>query len=188
MSRGPRIAKHSALTRFSIGLGVLSMSTVGLTHLSGCGYQMGAGVDGSPSLYRSDVSTVAVPILANKSFYRGIEMQLTRALVTQLESRTPYRVASRERADTILEATITDIRVSTVSSDVNTSLPQEQLFTVTLDLTWKDLRSGLILVERTNFEQSSTYYPTLGEGRFVGSQAAVEAIAAAIVQQLQKDW
>ena len=65
---------------------------------------------------------------------------------------------------------------------------QEQLLDITVNFTWKDLRSGRVLVDRRNFRQTTTYYPTLGEGRFVGSQQAVERLALGIVQEMQADW
>jgi hypothetical protein len=37
-------------------------------------------------------------------------------------------------------------------------------------------------------EQTSSFYPTLGEGRFTGTQVATEKLALAIVQELQADW
>lgn len=140
------------------------------------------------SLYREDVQTVAVPIFTNKDFRRGVELRLSKALVNQLEAHTPYRVAPRERADTILEGEIVRIDVTDLSRDVRANVPQEQLYVVTINFTWKDLRSGRILVERRNFQQTASYYATLGEGEFVGSQQSVERLALAIVQELQADW
>ena len=57
-----------------------------------------------------------------------------------------------------------------------------------INFTWKDQRTGKILVDRRRFEQTTTYYPTLGEGQFVGSQENVERLALAIVQELEADW
>ena len=140
------------------------------------------------SLYRDDVRTVAVPIFTNRSYRRGVELSLSRAIVNQLETTSPYKVVPRERADTVLEGEILDVNLRTLSPDVHTGLPQEQLYIVRLNFTWKDLRTGKILVERRRFEQSTTYYPTLGEGQFVGSQQNVERLALAIVQEMQADW
>ena len=160
--------------------------------IAGCGYSR---VGDEPvsgyqwhSLYREDVKTVAVPIFQNKAYTRGVEFSLTKAVVNQLEAHSPYKVVPRERADTILEGEISAVSIDTVSRDSNTAVPQEQLFVVTVDFVWKDLRTGRILVERRNFEQTSTYYPTLGEDRFIGNQQAVEHLALAIVQELQADW
>jgi hypothetical protein len=162
---------------------------------SGCGYsQSGASEAGKPSgyqwrsLYRDDVRTVAVPIFTNRSFRRGVEFSLSKAIVNQLEASSPYKVAPRERADTVLEGEILDIHLRTQSPALGTGVPQEQLYIVRLNFTWKDLRTGKILVERRRFEQSTTYFPTLGEGEFVGSQQNVERLAQAIVQELQADW
>lgn len=174
--------------------GPLSTLMVLLLCIPGCGYGHSdvASVK-SPgyrwaSLYRDDVRTVAVPIFTNRSFRRGVEFSLSKAIVNQLEATTPYKVVSREHADTILEGEILDIHTRTLSPDVRSGVPQEQLYIVRVNFTWKDLRSGKILVDRRRFEQSTTYYPTLGEGQFVGSQQNVERLGVAIVQELQADW
>jgi lipopolysaccharide assembly LptE-like protein len=168
--------------------------------MTGCGYsasdpavgQSGAvgGLGGYQwkSLYREDVRTVAVPIFSNRSFRRGVEFQLTKAIVNQIEAQTPYKVVPRDRADTILEGEITDIFIHTYSADPNTGVPQDQFYYVRVNFTWKDLRTGKILADRRRFEQTATYYPTLGEGRFIGSQENVERLALAIVQEMQADW
>ena len=179
--------------RISLAAGFLAL-------LTGCGYSASdpaAGQTGPvgglagyqwKSLYRDDVRTVAVPIFDNRSFRRGVEFQLTKAIVNQLEAQSPYKVVPRERADTILEGEISDIFVRTFSQDPRTALPQEQFYLVRVNFTWKDLRTGRILVERRRFEQTASFYPTLGEGQFIGSQENVERLALAIVQEMQAEW
>ena len=174
---------------------LLPFSLAGL--LAGCGYNRadfpGAEARAAEgykwqSLYREDVRTVAVPVFGNRSFERNVEFNLSKAVVNYIESSTPYKVVPRERADTILEGEVTRVEVDTVSNDNRTAIPQEQLLTLRVNFTWKDLRTGRVLAERKGFEQSGTYYPTLGEGRFVGAQQNVERLAVAIVQELQADW
>ena len=159
---------------------------------NGCGYStVGSEPVGGyqwHSLYPEDVKTIAVPIFTNKSFRRDEEFRLTKALVTQIEAKTQYKVVPRERADTILEGEIKSIDVRRVSDNAITAVPQENLYVVIVDFTWKDQRTGRIRVSRQNFEQDSTFYPTLGEGEFVGSQQAAEKLSAGIVEQLQADW
>jgi hypothetical protein len=163
---------------------------------AGCGYSQGgdgrkhASVAGYQwrSVYRDDVKTVAVPIFHNRSFRRGVEFSLSKAVVNQLEANTPYKVAPRERADTILEGEITDIAVRTISEDSRVAVPQEQLYIIRVNFIWKDLRTGKILAQRRRFEQSAPYYPTLGEGQYIGAQQNVDRLALAIVQELQADW
>lgn len=161
----------------------------------GCGYQQSNNPN-SPqtkgyqwrSLYRQDIQTVAVPIFTNKSFDQGVEFTLTKALVNQIESRTPYKVVPRDRADTILEGEIVGVKTNTLSQGPANSLPQEQILTFTVNFTWKNLSTGKILTQRRGFEQTAVFYPTLGEGMFAGNQQAVEKLAAAITNELQADW
>ncbi len=163
--------------------------------VAGCGYQTNNDFVTAPtggyrwkSLYREDISTVAVPIFVNTTFARGTEFRLTSAVIQQIEARTPYKVVDREQADTVLEGEIEQVRVRTLSTDEDAVLPQEQLLQLSINFTWKDLRTGRILAQRRGFEQTATYYPTLGEGRFIGNQLAVDRIATAIVQELEADW
>jgi hypothetical protein len=148
----------------------------------------GTTVSKSRTLYRNDVRTVAVPIFTNRTFERNIEFSLSKAIVNYIESNTPYKVVPKERADTILEGEITDYRIRTTSNSQFTGIPQEQLATIRCNFTWKDMRNGRILTERKHFDQSGSYYPTLGEDRYVGNQDQVEKLAVAIVQELQSDW
>src|SRR5262249_52437056 len=112
----------------------------------------------------------------------------TKAVVNQIEATTPYKVVPRERADTILEGEIMQIRVNTLSKDTHSAVPTEQLLDMTINFTWKNLHTGRILVERRGLEQTASFYPTLGEGREVGTQAATETMALQIVHELQADW
>ncbi|MDB5174546.1 MAG: hypothetical protein JWO87_2837 [Phycisphaerales bacterium] len=160
---------------------------------SGCGYHM-SGVGESDAsfhnktLYRDDVRTVAVPIFSNRTRYTGIEMPLSKAVINQLEAQSPYKVVPQERADTILEGEITGVRISTTSNNRVSAVPQEQIYSLIVKFTWRDLRNGQIYTQRTNFEQTAPYYPTLAEDRWVGEQQNVERLALAIVQELQAEW
>ena len=173
----------------------LISSCLAALFVSGCGYSQSNKYDGNTqgnyqwhSLYRQDVRTVAVPIFRNKSFTRGIEFQLTKAVINYMESSTPYKVVSRDKADTILEGEITSVKSHTISTDSHSALPQEQSITVNVSFVWKDLRTGRILAQQKGFEQDAAYYPTLGESSYVGKQTGVEKLAMAIVQELQADW
>ena len=174
------------MTRF------VRISLAALLMIGGCGYTQ-VGDDPASgyhwrSLCREDVKTVAVNIFKNADYTRGVEFALTKAVINQLEAHSPYKVVPQDRADTILEGQINTVRRSTISKDSLTALPQEQLYIVSLDFTWKDLRTGRILVERRNFEQTTTYYPTLGEADSIANQQAAERLALAIVQELQANW
>jgi hypothetical protein len=163
--------------------------------ISGCGYSH-PGDYGKPtsgayqwhSLYREDVQSVAVPIFTNREYTRGIEFGLTKAVVNAIEAHSPYKVLPREKADTVLEGEITQLRVSTLSREYEQAVPQEQMVLLTVNFRWKDLRTGQILLERKDFQQTATYYPTLGEGQFEGNQDAIEKLGFAIARELRADW
>ncbi|HSH96528.1 MAG TPA: LPS assembly lipoprotein LptE, partial [Roseimicrobium sp.] len=140
------------------------------------------------TLYREDVRTVAVPIFTTKSFHQGVEFQLTKAIVTQIEAMSPYKVVDRDRADTILEGEIVDVRTRTVSRDRDSAVPQEQIQGIVVNFVWKDLRTGKILQQKYNFEESKVFYPTLAESQFTGTQSSVENLAVSIVHEMQADW
>jgi hypothetical protein len=161
---------------------------------AGCGYSVN-GSEPAPtsgyrwgSLYRENIHTVAVPIFTNRDFHRDVEFALTKAVISDIESHTPYKVVPMERADTVLEGEIASIRAGTLSLDPNSALPQEQLYSITVNYTWKEIRTGRILKEVRNFEQSTTYYPTLGEAQFDASQEGVERLALEITRSLQAPW
>jgi hypothetical protein len=161
--------------------------------LTGCGYHISGSAATEPgyqwhSLYREDVKTVAVPVFSNRTFYQDIDRELTTAIDKQIEAFTPYKIAPRERADTILEGEITRIRLRTISRDRIAAVPQEQMYVIVVNFRWRDLRSGKVLIERRDYEQTSSYYPTLGEDQWVGEQDAAERLATAIVGELQAEW
>ncbi len=72
--------------------------------------------------------------------------------------------------------------------DPNTALPQQVLYSIRVNFTWKDLHTGKILVQKAGFEESTMYYPTLGEDQSISSQDAVERLALAIVQEMESSW
>jgi hypothetical protein len=157
--------------------------------LSGCGYQ--SGDDGGwhwGSVYRQDIHSVAVPIFTSRDFHRGVEFQLADALAKKIEEFTPYKIEPRERADSVLEGEIVAIMPSTLNLNPNTATPEEEEYSITVNFTWKDLRTGKILVSRVGFEQASTYYPYLGEGQYVAAESAVERLALGIVNEMEGPW
>jgi hypothetical protein len=157
-----------------LSLGLLECGSTG-------GYHWG-------DLYRSDISTVAVPIFTSKDFHRGVEFEVSQALVSKIEEFTPYKVTSRDKADTIIEGEIVSVQPLTLTLDPNTDTPQEQQYSIIVNFTWKDLRTGKILISRQNFEQTSTYYGILGEDQNVATLSAADRLALGIVQQMESAW
>jgi len=150
---------------------------------TGCGYS-------TAELFPTEYQTVAVPIFDNRTFYRGVEFDLTEALVKEIEQRTPYKTMAANVADTLLSGTVTNVYVQELSRTREAGLPQEVQVTVTIDFDWTDQRSGAKLVSRRSFSGVGRYVPTqpVGESFEIGQHAAVERIARDIVSSLRGDW
>lgn len=108
------------------------------------GYKLGAD-----ALYDTDIKTVRVPVFTNRTLqttpYRGMEVELTKAVVREIGAKTPYRiVADGERADTELLGNLSGL--SKIRLNVNQqNLLREGELVVTVDVLWRDLRTGRIL-------------------------------------------
>lgn len=151
------------------------------------GYAFNASFD-------KDIATVAVPIFNNTTFVTAIESTLTDAVVKRIQSSTPWRVTDAERADTTLTGTITRVGLATLSQARGTGLPEEQAVTVTVDFTWRDNRSGELLVSKQNFSAAATFIPSTGvdgepgERIELGRRGAIDELAEAIVNDLRSNW
>jgi hypothetical protein len=98
--------------------------------------------------YDCTIRTVRVPIFKNRTFWTvtpvvGMEMDLTRAVIRQIEMITPYKVVD-EGADTELRGTIIAFTKAVLNyNQFNT--PRETETALTVELIWRDLRTGKIL-------------------------------------------
>ena len=117
--------------------------------------------------------TVAVPIFKNKDYRRGISSRSPKPSSTRSRCARRTKSSSAKRPTRSSKA-IVSIDVHTVSQDTSSAIPQEQIYDIKVNFTWKDQRTGIILCDRRNFEQTTTFYSTLGEGEFEGSQNGVE--------------
>jgi hypothetical protein len=184
----PKSEIRSPKDGFLMGLGccgrgaaVFSLLACSFVFLSSCGYT-------SKPAYNASVRTVCVPIWENHTFRREWEFRLTEAIDKNIEYRTPYKLAPRNEADTILTGEIVDIQEGVLTNRFGTDLPRESELTVVVNFVWKDLRSGKILVERKALNRSATEIPQQGERVEDAEQLAVERLATAIVDQMQADW
>lgn len=82
--------------------------------------------------------TIYVPVFENRTFYRGLEFDLTKALVREIEARTPYRVvADSDQADIELVGKITSL-----TKVVPTGDQENQQAEIAVECTWKRLRTA----------------------------------------------
>jgi hypothetical protein len=107
------------------------------------GYQLGAD-----ALYNSNIRTVFVPVSRNQAFqtepYRGLERDLTKAVVREIGARTRFRVVSDpSRADTELLMNVVDINKTLLNRNPQNTIREGDVV-ITVDVLWRDLRDGTI--------------------------------------------
>lgn len=165
---------------------VLSLCALFLT---ACASDPSKGYSSNP-LFRTDISSIAVPIFENTTFVRDVEFQLTDALIKEIEFRTPYKVTSSEQADTIVLGQIRDVQLDQLSKSRLTGLSEEVILSVTIDFLWKDNRNGKTLVERRQFSGHGLFVPSRpsGEPIELGRFAAVEHLARDVVKEMRAEW
>lgn len=103
----------------------------------------------SKPMYNDNIHTVYVPIFKNNTYRdtirRGLEFDLTQAVVREIEAKTPYKVVSdRDCADTELLGTITMLNKSVITINQNNEVRQAET-TMSVEVLWRDLRTGEIL-------------------------------------------
>lgn len=166
-------APHRLL--FGVTLGLITLIA------PGCGYSQ-------HELFRSDIKSVHVEIFESKEFRRDIEFWLTEAVKKKISSDTPYKLASREKADTILRGEILEERRNSFAPDYATRLPRDQQLTFVMRLQWKDQRSGQMLVDQPLLLQGADYLPPAGETEYYGQTKAIDRLATRIIEKMYADW
>lgn len=162
----------------------------------GCAQQAPEGNSGGLGGYRSygiypqGIQTVAVPIFENQTLVTGLEREITDALIKEIESRTPYSVASSNTADTILIGTIVRVSKRKLSEKRGSGLVQEVMQTVTIDFEWKDVRSGRILTQRRDFSAGDIFIPStpVGERPEFGRFVIAAELARDVVAEMRGEW
>ena len=142
------------------------------------------------SSFSSDVRTVHVPIFENPTFARGLEIELTDAIIKEVQRTTPWTVADSDSAQTQLTGKINDAELRRLSTGRGSGLVQELAYTITVEFEWKDNRTGKVLVSRRDFRASDSFIPTEGvnERIEVGQHGAIQRLAQDIVAELRSNW
>ncbi|MFO0972951.1 MAG: LPS assembly lipoprotein LptE [Phycisphaerae bacterium] len=148
---------------------------------TGCGYR-------AERPFPSGIQTVAVEIFSSREFRRGLELQVTEAVAKRIEAETPYKLARRDSADTLLTGEVKEVRQGTLGRTFSANVPRETTATLVVAFQWKDLRNGRILVDRPNFVQTVEYVRPLDEDFYHASQRLADRMAEKIVEQMEADW
>jgi hypothetical protein len=165
------------VNRHVLALGPLAA----LCGLTGCGYS-------SDQLFRTDVKTVYVEMFESREFRRDLEFMLTEAVKKRIATDTPYRVAAKEKADTILTGEVLEERQAAFAPDFRSRQPRDKQMTLVVRVQWEDQRTGRILVDRPLLLQAVDYLPPAGETEKAAQQKGMDRLAARIVAQMYNEW
>lgn len=92
--------------------------------------------------YDPCIRTVYVPIFQNITMRRGIEFDMTRAVIRDIELHTPFKVISdRSRADTELLGKIIAWRKNIINMNQIGEVREAETG-LTVEVVWRDLRPG----------------------------------------------
>ena len=143
----------------------------------------------SRNLHQPDIKTVCVKMFESQSFRRGTEFELTRALAQRIEMHTPYKVVADERkADTVLYGTLVNISERTVAQQRDIGRPMDNQMNMAIDVTWKDLRNGVLLLDNQRIRVSSQYWVLMAAGRDSAARNAANEAAVRIVEAMEQPW
>jgi len=139
------------------------------------------------------VHSVAVPMFDNQDFTHGLEIELTDAIIKEIQRTTPWVVVQGQNgggADTTLTGVITKTTLRNLTTASQTGLVQEMAVEISVDFDWRDARTGKFLVSRRDFRSLESFVPAVGsrEHIAVGEDAAVQELARSIVAELRSNW
>lgn len=173
----------------SCRLALIVLSVGVMVGLASCATDPAQGYSFAPAR-STNTRTISVPVFANETFSHGMEVQLTEAIVKELQRSTPWRIVSGPKAQTVLTGSITASELRPLSTASGTGLVMEQAVVLTVDFEWRDRASGEVLIARKNFKALESFVPARGTGERLelGQHAAVQELARRIVNELRSAW
>lgn len=139
-------------------------------------------------LHRPDVQTVYVEMFDTDGFRRGYEVTLTEAICKRIESHTPYKIVSdRAVADTVLSGQL-KLSVGILAGDPYLGKPLEKETLSTVTVTWKNLKTGELLLDAQPVQASAGYSDQLGQTESYGFNRAVNSAAQRVVELMETPW
>ncbi|NUQ68424.1 MAG: hypothetical protein HUU18_09115 [Phycisphaerales bacterium] len=177
---------RAVLTRAVVLVPVLGL---GLLAVGGCASSPSQGY-AFDSTYDSGVRSVAVPVFENKTYAVGVEVELTEAIIKEIQRSTPMVVTRAGRADSELRGVIRSAQIRSLANDSITGLTQTMSYKLSVDFEWIDARTGKPIVARKSFASADVFVPAqpTGERIETGRHATAQRLARDIVAELRETW
>ena len=139
-------------------------------------------------LHPEDIQTVYVEMFDTKSFRRGYEYKLTDAICKRIELTTPYKIVSdRNEADSVLSGTMSTW-TAVLAGERYTGQALERESTVTVNVTWKNLKTGQLLIHNQTVEASASHSEFMGQDSDYSLSRAASKAAVRVVELMEKPW
>jgi len=150
-----------------------------LAPVGGCGYSAG-------SLTRRSERRVHLPLFENRTYYRDLEVELTRQVEKELASRPGISIVPRESADIVLAGTITDFEQRVLSEDSEDSVSESSAVTrVRLEVI--DARTGTVQRQYAVRDRAE-FLVARGESLASATSESFQDVARKIVDGLEGDF
>ena len=209
------------LTRRAILSGILAG---GISTLAGCGWDghfTFIGYNTRPNI-DENIKSVYLPIFKNKAFqtspYRGMEFELTRAVIREVEMKGFKVISDPGHADTELQGSLVSISKNMLNFTEQNEIREGELV-VGVEIVWRDLRTGIVLsnprkpkgvltpAELPPFDPdnpplgeanergtpvlvtlSARFLPEVGESNATAQTRVCNRLAKQIANLMEKDW
>ena len=142
------------------------------------------------STHSDNIRTVAVPVFDNRTYATGLELELTEAIIKEIQHTTAWTVTTSTSADVTLKGTVQVSDFRKLSVDHQSGLDEEVGVDTRIDFELVDNRSGKVLTSRKGFGTMDTFAPSVraGERPEIGRSATVGTLARDIVAELRDTW
>ncbi len=140
--------------------------------LSGCGYH----AVGSATHLPANVHTLSVPFLENQTQRFHVEVDMTRALIAELNTRTRYTIVPADAAasaDAILRGTILTETIAPYTYNSNTGQTSTYLVTLIANVSLVD-RDNRVLYKHDDYQFHQQYEATADLASFIQEDAPAE--------------
>ena len=123
-----------------------------------------------------------------QNFRRGYEPVLVDAICKNIEAQTPYKIVSdRDLADTVLSGQLS-VGEGVLSHERYTGQTIENEVVATVSVSWKNLKTGELLLENASISASVPYSEQLGQQLEYASSAALNKAAVRVVELMEEEW
>ncbi len=164
---------------------IIGLCLVLASNLTGCvGYQLG-------SMLPPDIRTVHVPTCLNETDEPLLEVDVTRAVIREIQRDGSLRIAGADEADAILEITLTGFRLSPVAYEREIrGRADEYRMIITANLLMTRSPEGDVIVEAHRVS-GDTVFPLVGDmtsAKLTAIPDASEDLGRQIVNHMVETW